>query len=896
MTVAAEHDAPVAAVKPSGVDAVTADGRVVRIRPVVGDDGSELTALYERAGTETLYRRFFCHGRAGIPGEVARLTRPPADDHAALVAVEHGHVVGVAAYEVQTPDRAEFAVFIDDAAHDRGLGTLLLEHLVVRARRAGIAELIGEVLPINIAMLRVATELGQPVTRALDEGVVEVRVSTAVPESDALDQRDVAALRRSLVPLLAPTCVAVVGASHRPGGIGHAVLRAIAAGGFTGTLYAINPTASEVADIPAFAKVAAAPVRPDLIVVAVPADRVLGVIEDAGSVGVPAAVILSSGFGETGPAGRQAQSDVLRAARSAGMRLIGPNCLGILNTDPEIRLHATFAAPATPGGLAVASQSGAVGISLLEQAGRAGLGVASFVSLGNKVDVSGNDLLSYWYDDPNARGIALYLESLGNPRRFSRFARLVGRRKPVFAVKSGRTTAGSRAGASHTAAAAAPDARVDALFAQAGVIRCDDVRDLLDAARMLVDQPQPAGSRVAVVGNAGGINVLCADAAETAGLTLPALPDDVVATIERAAPSAATASNPVDLGAAATPWAMTTAITAVAPHVDAIVVAFGATKANDVTGIVEAIGRATDHVQVPVGVVLMGVDDAPPVVGQRRAPVFPLAEDAIRALGHAVHYSRWRATPLGHVPALSDVDGHAARRLVNDALAEGHGWLPMDVAAQLLACYGIPVAAPRLVTSAARAQAAAHELGFPVVLKAGDPDLIHKSDIGAVHIGLSDVALVARAYGDIVKVTGDARVIVQHQEASGLELVAGIAHDPVFGSVVMCGLGGVHTELFRDRTLRLLPITDYDATSMWHSLRAAPLLTGYRGSAPVDTAAWERLLLRMGRLAEDLPEVAELDANPVIIRPDGLAVVDIKVRLAAAGDEPDPSLRVLRKG
>jgi acyl-CoA synthetase (NDP forming) len=340
---------------------------------------------------------------------------------------------------------------------------------------------------------------------------------------------------------------------------------------------------------------------------------------------------------------------------------------------------------------------------------------------------------------------------------------------------------------------------------------------------------------------------------------------------------------------------MTTAITAVAPHVDAIVVAFGATMANDVTGVVEAIGRAVDQVSVPVGVVLMGVHDAPPVVGLRHAPVFPLAEDAIRALGHAVRYSRWRATPLGHVPQLSDVDTHAARRLVHDALGQGYGWLPTDLAASLLTCYGIPVAAPRIVQTVTDAQAEAVELGFPVVLKAGDPNLVHKSDIGAVHIGLSDVDTVAHAYRDIVAVTGDVRVIVQHQEAPGLELVAGIAHDPVFGSVVMCGLGGIHTELFRDRTLRLLPITDYDATSMWQSLRAAPLLTGYRGSTPVDTTAWERLLLRLGRLADDLPEVAELDANPVILRPDGLAVVDIKVRLAAPGDEPDPALRALRR-
>jgi acyl-CoA synthetase (NDP forming) len=344
----------------------------------------------------------------------------------------------------------------------------------------------------------------------------------------------------------------------------------------------------------------------------------------------------------------------------------------------------------------------------------------------------------------------------------------------------------------------------------------------------------------------------------------------------------------------ATPAAMTAAIAAVAPHVDAVVVAFGATRANDVTGIVAAIATAVDAVPVPVGVVLMGVEGAPPVVGERRAPVFALPEDAIRALGHAVRYRRWRATPAGHAPALPDVDSQAARRLVTERLAAGDGWLATDVAAGLLACYGIPVAASRVVDSREDAVAVATELGWPVVLKAGDPNLVHKSDIGAVHMGLIDERAVATAYGQIVTAAGDPRVVVQHQEAAGLELVAGIAHDPVFGSVVLCGLGGVHTEMFADRALRLLPITDYDAASMWRGLRAAPLLTGYRGSAPVDTAAVEDLLVRLGRLAEELPEVAELDANPVIVRPDGLTVVDIKLRLARPGDEPDPSLRALR--
>jgi acyl-CoA synthetase (NDP forming) len=339
---------------------------------------------------------------------------------------------------------------------------------------------------------------------------------------------------------------------------------------------------------------------------------------------------------------------------------------------------------------------------------------------------------------------------------------------------------------------------------------------------------------------------------------------------------------------------MTRAIEAVAPHVDAVVVAFGATRANDVTGIVAAIADAVDVVSVPVGVVLMGVDGAPPVVGARRAPVFALPEDAIQALGHAVRYSRWRATPIGHRPQLSHVDSATARDLVVGALAAGGGWLDAERGAQLLTCYGIPVAASRVVDTGAAATAVAAELGFPVVLKAGDPNLVHKTDIGAVHIGLGDARSVTEAYEKITTVTGDPRVVIQHQEQPGLEMVAGVAHDPVFGSVVMCGLGGVNTELFRDRALRLLPVTGLDAASMWRSLRTAPLLTGYRGSAPLDTTAWEDLLLRLGRLAEELPEVAELDANPVIVRPDGLAVVDIKVRLAAPSEEPDPTLRALR--
>ena len=880
-----------------GVDALTADGRIVRIRPARPADAAGLTDLHERASAEALYRRFLSVGHNGIAGEVARLVRPPDANHVALVALEHHRVIGVGSFEI-LPDRtqAEFAVFVDEHAHDRGIGTLLLEYMAVYGRRLGVTDMVGEVLPSNSPMLRVANRLGRPIRSVRDLGLVEVHLDTSTGDSDAIDQRDLAAARHSLAHLFAPACVAVVGAGRKPGGVGHSVLDAIIDGGYTGTLYAINPAAHQIAGVPAYPTIAAAPVPPDLVIVSVPAVTVAQVLNDAADAGVRAAVVLSAGFGEDGPEGRARQAEIVHLARAAGMRLVGPNCLGIVNTHPAVRLHATFAAAAKPGGLAVASQSGAVGISLLDQANHTGLGIASFISLGNKADVSGNDLLSYWYDDPAARGVALYLESLGNPRRFARIARAVARRKPVFVVKSGRTLAGSRAGASHTAAAAAPDATVEALFQQAGVIRCNGLRDLVDSARMIVDQPLPAGRRIAVVGNAGGINVLAADAADAAGLHLADLPADVYASINADGPPPTTVTNPVDLGAGATADAIGSTIRAIEPHVDAIVVAFAATFANDVPGVVAAIAAAIDTVRIPVAVVLLGIDDGPQHLGVRKAPVYPLPEDAITALARAVRYAAWRSAPLGRRSDLRRIDPLRARKLVDAALTAGGGWQSPESAGELLACYGVQTVPQRVAGTEDDAVAAAADLrGEPVVLKSADPQLVHKTEAGGVHIGLADAQAVRTAYRRVRDATGSAAVLIQAQAKPGVELVVGVVHDPLFGSVLMCGLGGIHTDLLGDRSLRLLPLTDRDAAAMWRELRAAALLSGYRGSPPVDTAAIEDVLQRLGRLAEDFPEIAELDANPIIAGPAGLAIVDVKLRIAAVGTEPDSALRSLRE-
>ncbi|GAB1692667.1 GNAT family N-acetyltransferase [Krasilnikovia sp. M28-CT-15] len=883
------------------VDALTADGGIVRIRPVTPDDASALARLHAGASPASLQLRFFAAPAAhAIDAEVQRLCRPPADGHRAIAAVLAGRIVGVASYERLDDRRGEFAIFVDDAQHGRGIGTLLLEHLAATARRCGLTELLGEVLPGNSVMLRVARDLGTGVRSTWHDGVVDIAVPTDdVAAQQAIADRERHAERASLRPLLQPASVAVVGAG-RAGGVGHETLRALQEYGFTGARYVVNPHAETVAGLPSYPSLAALPTPVDLVVVAVPAEAVAGVVADAAAAGARAAVILSAGFGESDAAGRARQAQLVGLAREHGIRLVGPNCLGVINTDPAVHLNASFAPFAPPaGGLAVAAQSGAVAIALIEHAARTGCGLSTVVSLGNKADVSGNDLIAYWFDDPATTAVALYLESFGNPRKFGRLVRALARRKPVLAVKSGRSAAGRRAGASHTAAAAAPDVTVDALFAQAGVIRADTLGDLLDAARLLTGQPLPAGDRLAVIGNAGGLNVLAADAAEACGMRVPppsaALRERLIA----AAPGAAGHDNPLDLGAGTTAEDFAAAVRALAGsgEVDALLLVLIATRANDVPATLAALGAVVDdYPALAVAAVVMGAPGSAPTLGERRAAVFDLPERAARALGHATRYASWRREPLGAWPDLSGLDPRAARAAVADGLAAGGGWQPYARVAEILTAYGIALAPAATVSDAEAAVAAAQRFGYPVVLKCADPELVHKSDTGGVRLDLADAEQVRAAFPQ-VSAAGRAGqgALVQPMLAGGVELSSGIVHDPRFGSLVMAGLGGVHTDLFGDRVFRLVPMTDLDAGRMWRALRAAPMLTGYRGAPPVDTAAVEDLLLRVGRLAEELPEVAELDLNPVVARPDGVVVVDAKLRLQAVTGEPDPILRDLRR-
>ncbi|MFI5708317.1 GNAT family N-acetyltransferase [Kribbella sp. NPDC051620] len=797
----------------AGWDALATDGSVVHLRPIARDDEPALKAINHRVSDRSIYLRFFGVSRLAADEHTRHLVdSDPADRQVALVAEVDGAVAGVASYELISAGEAEMAFLVDDSMHGRGLGTLLLEQLAAVARERGVKTLRAETLAENAPMLRVFLGSGFREVHRFEEGVVELSLDTAYDALtlDRMAERESAAESRSLRPVLSPRSVAVIGAGGKLGGIGPEVLLNLVDGGFSGDLYAVHPNTDRIGDVTVFPSIADVPGPVDLAVIAVPVGQVRGVVEQCGLAGVGGAVILTSGFPELGPDGRQ---ELLALARRHSLRLIGPNCLGVVNTDPEVRLDATFAnARPEPGGLALAAQSGAVGIAVLDHAGRIGPGVSEFVSLGDKADVSGNDLLLHWWNDPRTDVIGLYLESFGNPRKFGRLARLVGRKKPVLVVKGGRSTGGRRARASHPAAAATPDTAVDALFEQSGVLRMETLEELIDTARVLSGRPLPKGPRLAIVGNAGGAGVLAADAAAAAGLEVPEFSPATM----NALAGAVGPANPVDLGAAATPQTLEHAIRIIlaSGEVDAVLVTYAATRGGHVDDTYAAIARATADATVPVLVNCLGAPKAPTQVvleNGSKLPVYAFPETAVRALGHAVRYAAWRARPQGVVPEVTGVDKDAARAVARRYL-NSHptgGWLDPAYAEQLMVCAGIPVV---------------------------------------------------------------------DQAPTGVELLAGLVRDPLFGPVLMIGGGGVLTDLLADRRWRGLPLTDLDAMDMVRSLRCA---------AGADEPAVLEVLHRLAWLAEAVPELAELDINPLTATPTGVLAANVKVRLTPAPPDPD---------
>ncbi|GAA2806800.1 bifunctional GNAT family N-acetyltransferase/acetate--CoA ligase family protein [Kribbella solani] len=885
----------------AGWDVLASDGSVVRIRPVRDEDEPALAAMNRRVSDESIYLRFFGISRT-MADEYTHHLATDHDGHVALVAEYGDNVVGIASYETLRTGEAEMAFLLQDSVHGRGIGTLLLEQLAATARENGIARLRADTLGENAKMLRVLTNSGFEQVRKLDSGVVELVLDTAYHPAtlEKMADRERAAENRSLQRLFAPRTVAVIGAGRQPGGIGHELLRNIVKGGFTGSAYAVNPHADEIADVPAYPSISAVPGPVDLAVIAVPAEQVLNVLTECGKCGVGGTVVLTAGFSELGATGRELQRELLAIARRHSIRLIGPNCLGLVNTAPDVLLNATFAEVApTPGTLAIAAQSGAVGIAVLEHAGRTGLGISEFVSLGNKVDVSGNDVLLHWWGDPRTAVIGLYLESFGNPRKFGGLARMIGRTKPILVVKGGRSIGGRRAGVSHTAAAATPETAVDALFAQSGVLRMDTVEELVETARVLAVPPLPRGRRVAVVGNAGGAGILAADAAARLGLELPELSQAVQDQLAEV--GAVGTGNPVDLGAAASPVSLRRALQVLlaSGEVDSVVVNYAATRAGNVDEIYRAIAAAADAAELPIVVNCVGSRHAAPEItlpAGRRLPVFPFPENAVRALAHAVRYAEWRARPQGTVPELARVDAAGTRRVAERFFrrSPAGGWLDPQEASRLLRRAGIPVLAVRAAASRAEAVKAAEAAGYPVALKTAAPGVLHKTDIGGVRVGLANAVELGQAYEQIAAAAGDPRVLVQAMAPAGTELAIGVVRDPLFGPLLMAGSGGVLTDVLADRQWRGLPLTDLDAREMLHSLRCAPLLAGYRGAQAADQEAVLDVMHRIAWLAGVIPELAELDINPLAATPAGAFAVDIRVRLTPATPEPDWYARHLR--
>jgi acetyl coenzyme A synthetase (ADP forming)-like protein len=878
-------------------DVVLRDGSTVVFRPSTDADVAPVRRFFENLSIESQYQRFF--GLPHLNDERVRRLIAETRDSCVLLACCGPLVVGVAGFyrTPSNPHAAEVAFAIADPLQGRGMGTRLLERLAEHARERGISVFEADVKMNNRKMLEVFAESGFALKWTSESGVTRVVIS--LDRSDAFDERAASRARvaaaASMRAFFEPRSVAVVGASRTRGKIGSEIFHNLIASGFTGTISAVHPSASAIESHPAYRSVSDIPGEVDLAVISVPAAGVLQAVEDCVKKGVRGICVISAGFAETGPEGAAREAELLTRIRDAGCRLVGPNCMGLLNTDERVRLNATFSPVYPPAGsVAMSTQSGALGLAILDYARRLNIGISSFVSVGNKADVSGNDLIQYWADDPRTSVILLYLESFGNPRKFTDLARRVSRTKPIVAVKSGRSQGGARAASSHTGALAASDTVVDALFRQAGVIRTETLEELFGVAALLSLQPLPAGRRVAIVTNAGGPAILAADACEGHGLQLAGLSAESSAALRSFLPASANVTNPVDMLASASPadYARTLDIVLRDPSVDAVITIFIPPLVTAQEPVAAAmLGAAARSDGKPVLAVMMGAEGAPQLLSPLPSYAFP--ESAAIALAHAAAYAEWRRTPHGAAPAFDDIDRDEVRRPVEEALTRGGGWLSSEESNALLAAIGIRHEPVRRAATADDAVALAESLGFPVALKALGPTLLHKTERRAVVLNLSDARALRTASADLqsrlgAELTGFA---VQRMVPGGVEMLVGSVNDPVFGPVVVCGAGGVLAELLADSTTRLHPLMVPDAAQMIGELKSARLLRGFRGQPFLDEGALRDALLRLSVLLSMCPEIQELDINPIKVFESGVCAVDARVRVEPIRP-PKPTRRV----
>ncbi|MFB3737609.1 MAG: GNAT family N-acetyltransferase [Candidatus Velamenicoccus archaeovorus] len=885
-------------------DVVLRDGSTVRIRPARPSDATRVEDYLIGLSPETRRLRFW--GTAiDVRAVAERVVDVDYRDHITLLVLsggDEGRMIGGAQYTRIEGGRAEIGLSVADEWQGRGIGSILLGQLAQAAAEHGITVFVAEVLPENHTMVNVFRNSGFPVSIRATPGSIEVEFPILLTEEAIahFERRETEAAVNAMQTFLEPGAVAVIGASRDSSSIGGMLFHNLLTAEFHGPVYPVNPKASVVHGVPAYPSILQVPGQIDVAFIAVPAPLVAAAATECGEKGVRGLVVISSGFGEVGGDGPARQEELIDICRRFGMRMIGPNCMGIVNTAPPIRLNGTFATVyPPPGNVAFLSQSGALGIAVMQYASDLGLGLSTFISVGNKADISSSDLIAYWNEDPGTDVILLYMESVGHPRRFARLARAVGRRKPIVAVKSGRSAAGARAAASHTGALlAASDVTVDALFRQAGIIRTETLEEMFDVATILANQPPPKGDRIAIVTNAGGLGILCADTCEANGLRVPPLTEATQSELRSFLPSVGSVGNPVDMvaSASADDYRRTIATVARDPEVDAMIVIFippQAARAEEIAhGI--AAGVADTQGRIPIATTFMSAKGLPAELASdgTRIPSFAFPEQAAIAMAHACAYGRWREKPEGTVPRFHDLRTDEAAAIVAAALQRREvdvsgEWLSAEEVDRLLACYGLPVVRSERAATPQAAGEAAARIGAPVALKAFGPDILHKTDVGAVRLGLTGPTEVSRAADEMAERVTAAGLtlegfLVQEMVRGGVEMLVGVAHDPVFGPVLAVSAGGTAVELVRDVSVSVTPITDLDAAEMVRSLKTFPLLDGFRGAPKADVAALEEVLLRVGAMVDALPEIAEMDCNPVMVLSHGALIVDARIRVQEA--------------
>ncbi|MCD5314191.1 bifunctional acetate--CoA ligase family protein/GNAT family N-acetyltransferase [Kineosporia babensis] len=863
-------------------DVVLRDGATAHLRPITAEDADALQRFHMHQSPDSTYLRFFAPMPRLSPRDLHHFTNVDHRDRAALLAILGEDIVGVGRYDRldRGSDAAEVAFNISDAHQGRGISSVLLEHLAAAARENGIRRFVADVLPRNRKMLTVFREAGYELTSRFDDGVIEVRFTIDPTEKSraVMESREHRAEARSMERVLSPRSVALIGASRRSATVGHKLLANLIAGGFTGELHIVHHEADQLLGRPTVRSLADIEGTVDLALVAIPAEGVLDVVRECAEHGVRGMVVVSTGFAETGAEGLARQRELVRLARSHGMRVVGPNSWGLINAGEAVRLNMSLI-PDLPkeGRLGLFSQSGGLAVAVLDAVERRGLGVSTFLSAGNRADVSGNDCMQFWEEDASTDAVGLYLESFGNPRKFSRIARRLARSKPVIVLKSGLSSFGVPPGHS-VRASTAPREAFDAMLRQSGCIRVQTVAEMLDVAQVVMHQPMPAGPNVAIVGNSDALSTLIADACVAAGLVV--------------------VHKPVALHPQADAGQFRAALTEAfaADEVHAVAAAFIPPIATEAGQVARALSEVSaQSPDIPVVACFVGVHGINSALSN--IPSYPTPEEAVRALAKAEWYARWRRRDPGERFEPSGVDLDAARKVIAEALAaspwEDSAFLEPEAASRLLAAFGIKLWPRTSVSTADAAVQAAQEMGYPVVLKTTAPHLRHRVDLGGVRLNIDDEDELRVDFAQMSGTLGTDQLVVQRMAEPGVACVLRTVEDPLFGPVVSFGLGGDAVGLLGDVAHRIPPLTDVDISDLVRSVKAAPKLFGHKGAAPVDVPALEDVLGRLAVLADELPEVAELELNPVVVAETGLAVLDAQIRVARPIERADSVRREL---